>query len=96
MSQPIIITKFSNENLKVLELKGNKNDKLSDHKVSMPAILCCIEGRVVYNQSGTKHVIEQDEFKLIPSDMIHNVEFSTESTIDLILFAEAKLRFTTS
>jgi len=93
MSKPIITTRFTSKNLKVLEVKGNKNDKLSDHKVSMPAILCCREGKVIYTQSNIKQVIEQDEFKLIPSDAIHSLTFSSKATIDLILFAKAELEF---
>jgi len=93
MNRPIIKTKFSNENLKVLEIKGNRNDKLSDHKVSMPAILCCKEGTVLYNESMRQQVIKQDEFKLIQPHVVHNVEFDTESRLELILFSNAKLSF---
>ena len=93
VSKPNISIQFKSEELKVLQLKGHAGDQVPKHKVSMPAILCIINGKVTYRESNILVLLQKGEYKLIHPNIEHDLAFETSAEVELILFPKSQLKF---
>lgn len=94
VTKPIVKIKHKNADLNVIEIIGKPGDKLPNHKISIPAVLCIREGGVNYAEGTNEIQLSKDDFKLIPKDIVHNLTFTEAARLDLITFTSAKMEFT--
>jgi len=94
--KPKINIKFVNEDLKVLELHGQKGDSLDDHSINISAVLCIIKGEVQYNEAELGLSLYKGEYKLIPKNVVHSITFRQDSIAELITFSKSKIKFVRS
>jgi len=96
MNKPNISIKFEDQNFKILELIGQPGDLLPSHKVDIDALLFIQDGSVKYSESDREINLNKNDIHSIPKNIVHQLNFDTESTLLLILIPQSKMQFTHS
>lgn len=93
MKKPTIQTKYSNQDIKVLDISGKKGDVLPDHKTNFDAILKIEKGQILFTTHERSENYLTGDYKLIPAHVMHNLSFAEDSELTLILMAKSKMQF---
>ena len=86
---------LSSKDAKVLDATGNAGDVLKKHKVNYNAVLFVREGKITYTEEDRRSLeLAAGDCTIIPAEVYHEVECSTDAKFFVVLPNQAKIRFT--
>lgn len=84
---------LNSEYFKILKIQGISGTQITEHKVSMNALLYVKEGFVNFKMGSKETPLYMDEFYEIPKDEFHEVIFNDTVELLLIMPQEANMKF---
>lgn len=76
---------FNGDEGVVKALQIEENQELKEHVTKVPALLICIEGKVVFeDENGTKETILPGDYVRIPPQVKHKVNAILKSNLILV------------
>ena len=93
MKKAIFECLLNSEYFKIFKIQGVSGTQITEHKVSMTALLYVKDGFVSFKMGAKETPLYMDEFHEIPKDEFHEVIFNENTELLLIMPQAANMKF---